>query len=67
MDRDHRGVLFLAPEPATGLSLDDDGPLIVEAERPLHRRVDVVRALERAVDVTPPSARGIAIIAWVSM
>jgi hypothetical protein len=41
---------LLAAEPAAGLGLDDLGLGVVEAERPLHRLVDVVGALEAAVD-----------------
>ena len=50
MDREHRGVLFLAPEAAPRLGLDDDRLAGVERHGPLERRVHVVRALERPVD-----------------
>ena len=50
MERDDRGVLLLAAEPATRLGLDDPRLGVGESERPLHRLVDVVRALQRAVD-----------------
>ncbi len=50
MQGEHRGVLLLAAEPAAGLGLDDLGAVVVEEQRALHRLVDVVRALERAVD-----------------
>ena len=50
MERDDRRVLLLAAEPAAGLGLDDPRLLVVDAEAALERRVDVVRALERAVD-----------------
>ena len=50
MERDDRGELLLATEPAAGLGLDDARLPVVDAETALERRVDVVRALERAVD-----------------
>ena len=50
MQRDHRGVLLLAAEAAAGLRLDDHRQLAAHLERPLHGLVDVVRALQRAVD-----------------
>ena len=50
MERDDRGVLLLAAEPAAGLRLDDLRLLVRQVECPLQRLVDVVRALERAVD-----------------
>ena len=50
MEGDDRGVLLLAAEPAARLSLDDLGLGGRQPERPLHRLVDVVRALQRAVD-----------------
>ena len=53
VEGDDRGVLLLASEPAAGLRLDDPGLLGRQVERPLHRLVDVVRALERAVDGDP--------------
>ena len=53
MDGDDRGVLLLAPEPAAGLGLHDLRLRVAEAERPLERLVDVVRALEAAVDRDP--------------
>ena len=49
MDRKARGVLLLAAKPAARLRLDDDAPAVIQCECPLHRRVDVVRALERSV------------------
>ncbi len=51
MEGDDRGVLLLAAEPAAGLRLDDLGLLPGEPEGSLQRLVDVVRALERAVDL----------------
>ena len=57
MERDHRRVLLLAPEPAAGLGLDDARLAVVDREAALQRRVDVVRALERAVDGDPAVAR----------
>ena len=53
VDREQRGIVLLAAEPAARLLLDDDDAGAVEAERALQRRVDVVRALERAVDDHP--------------
>ncbi len=53
VDREDRRVFLLAPEPATRLRLDDLRLLVVELERALQRLVDVVRALERAVDGDP--------------
>ena len=53
MDRDDRRVLLLAAEPAAGLGLDDARADVVEGQGPLHRLVDVVRALQRAVDGQP--------------
>ena len=53
MDRDDRRVLLLAAEPAAGLGLDDARLDVVEGQCPLHRLVDVVRALQRAVDRQP--------------
>ena len=50
VEGDDRGVLLLAAEPAARLGLDDPRLFVVQAERPLQRLVDVVRALERAVD-----------------
>ena len=50
MERDDRRVLLLATEPAAGLGLDDARLAVVDAEAALERGVDVVRALERAVD-----------------
>ena len=50
VEGDDRGVLLLATEPAAGLRLDDPRLPVVDAEAALERRVDVVRALERAVD-----------------
>ncbi len=50
MQPDDRGELLLAAEPAAGLGLDHAGRLVVEAEPALERRVEVVRALERARD-----------------
>ena len=47
---DDRRELLLAAEPAAGLGLDDPRLRVVDAEAALERRVDVVRALERAVD-----------------
>ena len=47
---DDRGELLLAAEPAAGLGLDHAGGSVVEAEAALERRVQVVRALERARD-----------------
>ena len=68
MERDDRRVLLLAAEPAAGLGLDDLRLGVVEAERPLQRLVDVVRALERAVDGRRRRPRaGTAIIALFSM
>ena len=68
MQRDDRRVLLLAAEPAAGLGLDDPGLLVVDAEAALERRVDVVRALERAVDGRRRRPRaGTAIIALFSM
>ena len=46
---DHRRVLLLPAEAAAGLRLDDLSLSVVEAERPPHRFVDVVGALQRAV------------------
>ena len=53
MQRDHRRVLLLAPEPAAGLGLDHPRLAVVDGEPALEGRVDVVRALERAVDGHP--------------
>ena len=50
MERDDRGELLLAAEPAARLRLDDPRLSVVDAEAALERGVDVVRALERAVD-----------------
>ena len=50
MEPDHRRVLLLATEPAAGLRLDDSGLDIVHPEATLQRAVDVVRALQRAVN-----------------
>jgi len=50
VERQHRRVLLLAPKAAAGLLLDDPCLDRVEAQRPLERLVDVVRALHRAVD-----------------
>ena len=50
VDREDRRVLLLAAEPAARLRLDDLRLLVVEPERALQCLVDVVRALERAVD-----------------
>ena len=50
MERDDRRELLLATEPAAGLGLDDPRLAVVDAEAALERGVDVVRALERAVD-----------------
>ena len=50
MQRDDRRVLLLAAEAAAGLRLHDDRQLVAHLQRPLHRLVDVVRALQRAVD-----------------
>src|SRR6202162_5478087 len=47
---DHRGVLFLAAEAAPRLRLDDADLLGRKAEQHAERLVDVIRALERAVD-----------------
>ena len=44
------GYSSLPAEPAAGLGLDDPGLRVVDREAPLERGVDVVRALERAVD-----------------
>ena len=57
VQRDHRRVLLLATEPAAGLRLDDARLPIVDAESALERGVDVVRALERAVDGDPAICR----------
>ena len=54
MERDDARVLLLAAEPAAGLGLHHDGELVAHAQRALHRLVDVVRALERAVDGDTP-------------
>ena len=54
MDREDRGVLLLAAERAAGLLLDDDDPIAVQPKCPHQRRVHVVRALERAVDLDAP-------------
>ena len=48
MERDQRGVLLLATEPAAGLGLDHASAAVVEAQPSLERGMDVVRALERA-------------------
>ena len=53
MDGQDRRVLLLATEAAAGLRLDDLRAGVVETERPLERPMDVVRALERAVDGHP--------------
>ena len=53
MDGQHGRVLFLAAEAAAGLRLDDPDLLDRQAERAPERRVDVVRALERAGDRDP--------------
>ena len=50
VEPDDRRVLLLPAEPATGLGLDDTRLRLVHREAPLQRGVDVVRALERAVD-----------------
>ena len=50
VEGDDRWVLLLAAEAAAGLGLNDPGLLVGQAQRPLQRLVDVVRALERAVD-----------------
>ena len=50
MQRDDRGVLLLAAEAAAGLRLDHDRQLVAHVQRALHGLVDVVRALQRAVD-----------------
>jgi hypothetical protein len=49
VESDHRRVLLLAAEPASRLGLDDARLAVVDAESDLERRVDVVRALQRAV------------------
>ncbi len=54
---DHRRVLLLAPESAAGLGLDDARLPVVDGQTALERGVDVVRALERAVDGDPAIAR----------
>jgi hypothetical protein len=43
-------VLLLAAEAAAGLRLHHDGELVAHGQGALHRLVDVVRALQRAVD-----------------
>ena len=53
VEGDDRGVLLLAAEAAAGLGLDHDRQLVAHVERSLHRLVDVVRALQRAVDGHP--------------
>ena len=53
VEPDHRRVLLLATEPAAGLGLDDPGLAAIDGEAALERRVDVVRALQRAVDDDP--------------
>jgi hypothetical protein len=50
VEGDDRRVLLFAAEPAPGLGLDDPGLSVAQSESPLHRFVDVVGALERAVD-----------------
>ena len=50
VDGEPRRELLLAAEGAAGVLLDDHAVLGVEAERPLHGGVHVVRALERAMD-----------------
>ena len=68
VEGDHRRVLLLATEPAAGLRLDDARLPVVDGEAALERGVDVVRALERAVDGDPAVApTGTAIIALFSM
>ena len=62
-----RGVLLLAPEAAAGLGLDHLGLRIAQEERAAERLVDVVGALERAVDRHSAVVRGTAIIALFSM
>ena len=58
VEGDHRRVLLLAAEPAAGLRLDDLDERRVEAHARDQRLVDVVRALEAAVDGDP------AVLAW---
>jgi hypothetical protein len=50
VSRDHRRILLLAPESAAGLCLDDPHLVAGQPEEHPERPVDVVRALERAVD-----------------
>ncbi len=50
MEGQDRGVLLLATEPAAGLGLDDADLVLGQREPGRHRGVDVVRALEAAVD-----------------
>ena len=50
MEGEDRGVLLLAAEAAAGLRLDHLGLRVGQQERAAERLVDVVRALERAVD-----------------
>jgi len=53
MEPDHRRVLLLTAEPTAGLSLDDARLAVVDREPDLQRGMDVVRALQRAVDRHP--------------
>ena len=50
VDRHDRGVLLLAAEAAAGLGLDHDRLAVGQGQRALERGMDVVGALERAVD-----------------
>jgi hypothetical protein len=54
MARDHRRVLFLPAEPATGLRLHHPNEFDGGSQKDRERLVDVVRALDRAVNGESP-------------
>ena len=61
------GYSSLPPKPPPVSAWMTTACAVVQGQRALERLVDVVRALQRAVMVMPPSGRGTAIIAWFSM
>src|SRR5882762_5423667 len=53
VNRDDRGILFLAPESAPGLGLDHDRLFVAERQRSLQRAMHVVGTLQRPDDLDP--------------